>query len=152
VPNFRGYVTGRPLSLIGTWVETVAQSLLVLHLTHSGTVLGLITAARYTPILLLLPYAGLLADRHPVRHVLLATPAGITCASDLDDLDIGHGVVIRILSHDRNMMGDGRGRDPTAVDRHLPTCRAKSRYQQRPSLGDGLVDGQRLEPLSEQIG
>src|ERR1700677_1973724 len=75
-----------------------------------------------------------------------------TCASDLDDLDIGHGVVIRILSQDRNTMSDGRGRDPAVVDLHLPTCRAKPRHQQYQSLGDGLVDGQRLEPLSEQIG
>src|SRR5580692_6427245 len=73
-------------------------------------------------------------------------------SSDVDDLDSGHGVVIRILSHDGNMMGNGRGRDPAVVDRHLPACRAKSRYQQCPSLGDGLVGGQRLEPLSEQIG
>jgi hypothetical protein len=38
VPNFRRYVAGQSLSLIGTWVETVAQALLVLHLTHSGNV------------------------------------------------------------------------------------------------------------------
>jgi hypothetical protein len=35
VPNFRRYVPGQALSLIGTWVETVAQALLVLRLTHS---------------------------------------------------------------------------------------------------------------------
>jgi Transmembrane secretion effector len=58
VPNFRRYVSGQSLSLIGTWVETVAQALLVLRLTHSGLVLGLTTAARYAPILLLSPYAG----------------------------------------------------------------------------------------------
>jgi hypothetical protein len=40
VPNFRRYVSGQSLSLIGTWVETVAQGLLVLRLTHSGIVLG----------------------------------------------------------------------------------------------------------------
>jgi len=60
VPNFRRYVSGQSLSLIGTWVETVAHALLVLQLTHSGVVLGLTTAARYAPILLLSPYAGLL--------------------------------------------------------------------------------------------
>ena len=38
VPNFRRYVSGQSLSLIGTWVETVAQALLVLKLTHSGTI------------------------------------------------------------------------------------------------------------------
>ena len=77
VPNFRRYVSGQSLSLIGTWMETVAQALLVLRLTHSGTVLGLTTAARYAPILLLSPYAGLMVDRHSKRHVLLATQAGL---------------------------------------------------------------------------
>jgi MFS family permease len=81
VPNFRRYVSGQSLSLIGTWVETVAQALLVLKLTHSGTVLGLTTAARYAPILLLSPYAGLLVDRYSKRHVLLVTQAGLGLVS-----------------------------------------------------------------------
>jgi MFS family permease len=81
VPNFRLYVSGQSLSLIGTWVETVAQALLVLRLTHSGTVLGLTTAARYAPILLLSPYAGLLVDRYAKRHVLLVTQAGLGLVS-----------------------------------------------------------------------
>jgi len=81
VPNFRRYVSGQSLSLIGTWVETVAQALLVLKLTHSGTILGLTTAARYAPILLLSPYAGLLVDRYSKRHVLLGTQAGLGLVS-----------------------------------------------------------------------
>jgi MFS family permease len=81
VPNFRRYVSGQSLSLIGTWVETVAQALLVLRLTHSGTILGLTTAARYAPILLLSPYAGLVVDRHSKRHVLLVTQAGLGLVS-----------------------------------------------------------------------
>jgi MFS family permease len=83
VPNFRRYVSGQSLSLIGTWVETVAQALLVLRLTHSGTILGLTTAARYAPILLLSPYAGLLVDRYAKRHVLLVTQAGLGVVSAL---------------------------------------------------------------------
>jgi MFS family permease len=81
VPNFRRYVSGQSLSLIGTWVETVAQALLVLHLTHSGTILGLATAARYGPILLLSPYAGLLVDRYAKRHILLVTQTGLGLVS-----------------------------------------------------------------------
>ncbi len=81
VPNFRRYVSGQSLSLIGTWVETVAQALLVLRLTHSGTVLGLTTAARYAPVLLLSPYTGLLVDRYAKRHVLLGTQAGLGLVS-----------------------------------------------------------------------
>jgi hypothetical protein len=63
VSTFRRYVAGQGLSLIGTWVETVAQGLLVLQLTHSGLLLGLTAAARHAPILLLTRYAGLLIDR-----------------------------------------------------------------------------------------
>ncbi len=81
VPNFRRYVSGQSLSLIGTWAETVAQALLVLRLSHSGTVLGLTTAARFAPILLLSPGAGLLVDRYPRRHVLLATQTGLGLVS-----------------------------------------------------------------------
>src|ERR1700747_3762250 len=81
MPNFRRYVSGQSLSLIGTWVETVAQALLVLRLTHSGTILGLTTAARYAPLLLLSPYAGLLVDRYAKRHVLLVTQVGLGLVS-----------------------------------------------------------------------
>jgi len=44
-------------------------------------VLGLTTAARYAPILLLSPYAGLLVDRYAKRHVLLVTQAGLGLVS-----------------------------------------------------------------------
>lgn len=81
VPNFRRYVSGQSLSLVGTWVETVAQALLVLRLTHSGTTLGLTTAARYAPILVLSPYAGLLVDRYAKRRVLLITQLGLGVVS-----------------------------------------------------------------------
>jgi MFS family permease len=81
VPNFRRYVSGQSLSLIGTWVETVAQALLVLRLTHSGIALGLTTAARYAPILVFSPYSGLLVDRYSKRRVLLVTQTGLGLVS-----------------------------------------------------------------------
>jgi MFS family permease len=81
VPNFRRYVSGQSLSLIGTWVETVAQALLVLRLTHSGIALGLTTAARYAPILVFSPYSGVLVDRYSKRRVLLVTQTGLGLVS-----------------------------------------------------------------------
>ena len=73
VVNFRRFVAGQSLSLIGSWTETVAQALLVLQLTGSGLVLGLVTAARYLPVLLFSPYAGLLVDRSNKRRLLILT-------------------------------------------------------------------------------
>jgi MFS family permease len=77
VPNFRRFVIGQAVSLVGSWTETVAQALLVLTLTHSGLWLGLATAARYLPVLLLTPYAGLIVDRADKRKLLLFTEASL---------------------------------------------------------------------------
>lgn len=73
IPNFRRFVAGQGISLIGSWTETVAQALLVLHLTNSAKAVGLVTATRYLPVLLLTPYAGLVVDRHSKRRVLILT-------------------------------------------------------------------------------
>src|ERR1700749_3354082 len=81
VPNYRRFVIGQSVSLVGSWTETVAQALLVLQLTHSGLWLGLATAARYLPVLLLTPYAGLIVDRADKRRVLLLTQASLAALS-----------------------------------------------------------------------
>jgi MFS family permease len=81
VPNYRRFVAGQSVSLVGSWTETVGQALLVLRLTDSAVVLGLATAARYLPVLLLTPYAGVVVDRHDKRRVLLATQAGLALLS-----------------------------------------------------------------------
>ena len=61
--NYRLFFWGQLISVCGTWMQTVAQSFLVLQLTNSGTDLGLATAARFVPILAFGPWGGLLADR-----------------------------------------------------------------------------------------
>src|SRR5580692_10030452 len=71
--NYRLFFGGQLISVAGTWMQTVAQSFLVLDLTHSGTQLGLATAARFLPIFLFGPMGGLLADRMDKRRVLLVT-------------------------------------------------------------------------------
>ncbi|MFC5958648.1 MFS transporter [Streptomyces pratens] len=77
VPNFRLYFAGQSVSLVGTWMQAVAQSWLVLQLTGSGTVLGLVVAAQFLPVLLLGPYGGLIADRADKRHLLMATQTAL---------------------------------------------------------------------------
>jgi MFS family permease len=71
--NYRLYFFGQLISVAGTWMQTVAQSFLVLDLTHSGTQLGLATAARFAPMLVFGPLGGLFADRLDKRHVLYVT-------------------------------------------------------------------------------
>ena len=124
VPNFGRYVSGQALSLIGTWVETVAQALLVLQLTHSGTILVLTTAARYAPILLLSPYAGLVVDRYPKRRVLLATQLGLGPVGPhrSGPADQGRGRL-----RDRRRPGRG-GSHPAGRDRRVRAGRRGQRH------------------------
>ena len=77
VPNFRLYFTGQAISLTGTWMQSVALVWLVLEITGSGTLLGLVVAAQFLPVLLLGAYAGLVADRLDKRRLLLATQSSL---------------------------------------------------------------------------
>ncbi|MFY9926515.1 MAG: MFS transporter [Streptosporangiaceae bacterium] len=71
--NYRLFFFGQLVSVIGTWMQTVAQSFLVLDLTHSGTQLGLTTAARFLPMFLFGPIGGVFADRLDKQRVLYVT-------------------------------------------------------------------------------
>jgi MFS family permease len=69
--NFRLFFTGQLISQVGNWLTLVAQTLLVLQLTDSGIALGGLAAAQFGPVLLLGPWAGLVADRSDKRKLLL---------------------------------------------------------------------------------
>jgi MFS family permease len=73
IRNYRLYFIGQAVSLSGTWIQTIAQSWLVLQLTGSGTALGFVTALQYIPMFLLGPYGGVLVDRFPRRKILYLT-------------------------------------------------------------------------------
>lgn len=69
--NLRLFFVGQVISQVGTWLGMVAQTLLVLKLTDSGLALGLLAAAQFGPMLLLGPWAGLVADRSDKRRLLI---------------------------------------------------------------------------------
>lgn len=71
IPNYRRYVGGQAVSMIGTWMQSVAQSWLVLELTGSATALGVVIGLQTLPILVLGPYAGVVADRIDKRRLMI---------------------------------------------------------------------------------
>lgn len=82
VPNYRRYASGQVVSLIGTWMQRVAQDWLVLDLSGGSAVaLGVVTALQFAPTLLLTLWGGVLADRVDKRRalVVLQTAMGL-CA------------------------------------------------------------------------
>ncbi|MGP9529099.1 MFS transporter [Glutamicibacter sp. AOP5-A2-18] len=75
IPNYRLWIIGALVSNIGTWMQRVAQDWLVLtELTdHDAVATGITTGLQFLPVLVLAPYAGLIADRFNKRHVLMVT-------------------------------------------------------------------------------
>ncbi len=71
VPNYRRYLAGQSISLVGTWMQMTAQSWLVYALTHSATDLGLVVAVQTLPVLILGPYGGVVADRVDKRRIMI---------------------------------------------------------------------------------
>jgi MFS family permease len=71
VRNFRLFFGGQLISQIGNWLTLVAQTLLVYELTDNGVALGALAAAQFGPVLILGPWAGLVADRSDKRRLLL---------------------------------------------------------------------------------
>ncbi|UWX57727.1 MFS transporter [Chlorobaculum sp. MV4-Y] len=69
--NFRLYFVGQIISMIGTWLEIVAQGWLVFDMTGSAFWVGVAAAASTIPTLLLSLFGGMLVDRYPRKAVLL---------------------------------------------------------------------------------
>jgi MFS family permease len=71
--NFRLFFGGQLISLVGTWMQTVAQSWLVYRLTGSTLLLGTVGFASQIPVFLIAPIGGIVADRRNRHRVVIAT-------------------------------------------------------------------------------
>jgi MFS family permease len=73
--NFRLFFAGHAVSIIGTWMQRVAQDWLVLQLTGSAFAVGVAFSLQFVPMLLFGLYGGVLVDRFDRRRLLLITQA-----------------------------------------------------------------------------
>jgi len=71
--NFRLYFLGQLVSLIGTWMQTVAQGWLMHRLTSSPFMLGLLGFCQFAPVMVFSLWAGVIADRVDKRKLLIIT-------------------------------------------------------------------------------
>jgi MFS family permease len=87
--NYRLFFGGQLVSLIGTWMQSVAQAWLVYRLTGSAVLLGLVGFAGQIPVFLLVSLGGAAADRYDRRRILIAAQAtAMTLASVLTVLTL----------------------------------------------------------------
>jgi MFS family permease len=71
--NYRLFFAGQAISLVGTWMQQVAQGWLVLQLTHDPLWLGIVSLAQFGPVILLGLFGGVIADQLPKRRTLMVT-------------------------------------------------------------------------------
>src|SRR4030095_8308657 len=75
--DYRLFFAGQVVSLIGTWMQAVAQACLVLELTNSPFKLGLLGTLQFGPMLLFAFLSGAIADRVRKRRLILATQSAL---------------------------------------------------------------------------
>ena len=94
--NFQLFFSGQMISLIGTWMQTVAQSWLVYKMTGSGLLLGSVGFASQIPVFLVAPIGGITADRANRHRVVIATQtASMILAFILAALTLTHRVTVK---------------------------------------------------------
>src|SRR6266581_7189895 len=71
--NFRLYWTGQLISVVGTWMQSVAQGWLMHRLTSSPLMLGLLGFCQFLPVTAFALFAGVVADRVDKRKLIIVT-------------------------------------------------------------------------------
>jgi MFS family permease len=99
--NFRLYLVGQSLGIIGYWVQQIAMSWLVYRLTGSAWLLGVTAFSGQIAVLVLAPFGGLWADRVERRELLLVTQAAaavpaftLAVLAHLDVVEVWHIIIM----------------------------------------------------------
>lgn len=96
--NFRLYFTGQIISMIGTWLQMVAQGWLVLEMTGSAFWVGVTAATSTIPTLFLSLIGGVIVDRYPRKVILLWTQSlSMALALILGTVTLAHQVTIPVI-------------------------------------------------------
>lgn len=104
--NYQIYFTAQIISLIGTWMQTVAQGYLVYQLTHSAFLVGVIAALGNLPTTFFALIGGTLVDRFPRKNLLQTTQAlQLIIACILGILIIFNHITVPILGIGAFLLG-----------------------------------------------
>ena len=91
--NYRLFFSGQLISVTGSWLQSTAQAWLILELTHSAFMLGLLVMVQFLPNLLLQPFGGVVSDRFPKRSLLYLTQGSFAVVAGVLGITVGLGIV-----------------------------------------------------------
>lgn len=143
--NYRIFMGGQLISLIGTWMQTVAESWLVYRLTGSALLLGLAGFANRIPIFLLSPIGGAVADRYSRHRIVIATQvASMILAAALAALTLTHLVRIWHLMTIAALLGVVNAFDIPGRQSFVVELVARDDLQNAIALNSSMFNGARV--------
>lgn len=143
--NYQLYFWGQLISLIGTWLQIVAEGWLVFKLTNSAFLVGLIAAAGTVPTLLFSLFGGVLVDKFSKRNILLLTQFGSMILAFtlgmLTILNIINVVQIGILAF---LLGALNAIDIPARQSFVPEIVSRQQLPSAIALNSGIFNAARV--------
>ncbi len=143
--DFRVVWIGQAISMTGTWMQMIAQGLLVLTLWNSAFALGALNFANAVPALVVMLFGGVLADRADKRRILLITQ-GIMCALAVAVglLVVADAVQYWMLILATVLLGVAFGYDMPAYQAFLPELVPPEKIGQVVALNSSTFHGTRM--------
>ena len=143
--NYRLFVGGQLVSLIGTWMQMVAQAWLIYRLTHSAVLLGVAGFASQIPVFVLAPLGGVIADRTDRRRVLIvAQTAMMLLALALAALTLGGVIRVWQIFTLAALLGVANAFDIPARQSFVVQMVSREDLPNAIALNSSMVNGARL--------
>ena len=143
--NFRLFVGGQMISLIGTWMQTVAESWLVYRLTGSSLLLGTVGFTSQIPVFLLAPLGGIAADRGDRRKIVVATQtASMLLAATFAALTLAGAIKVRHVMILAALLGLVNAFDIPARQAFLVEMVGKEDLMNAIALNSSIFNGARV--------
>jgi MFS family permease len=143
--NFQLFFGGQLISLVGTWMQTVAQSWLVYKLTGSGLLLGSVGFASQIPVFLFAPLGGITADRSNRHRVVIATQtSSMMLAFVLAALTLTHRVTVKEIFVLAALLGVVNAFDIPARQAFLVDMVGKEDLMNAIALNSSMFNGARV--------
>lgn len=143
--NYRLYFYGQFVSLIGTWLQIVAQGWLVLQLTNSALWLGVIAALATVPSLFLSLFGGVIVDRYPKKNILIFSQGcAMVLALILGILTITELITVQLIGLIAFSLGVITAVDSPARQAYVPEIVTKEQLPSAIALNSGTFNAARV--------
>lgn len=143
--NYRLYFFGQLISLIGTWLQIVAEGWLVWQLTNSAFWVGLVAALGNLPVLFFALFGGVITDRFDKRKLLVFTQVtAMILALILGVLTVTHTITVLHVSILAFLLGTTTALDLPARQAFLPELVGKTNLSSAIALNAGMFNGARV--------